>query len=506
MSRTKNSVTNIIISGLTQMFLILFQFVSRKVFVYFLGMEYLGVNGVFTEILSVLSLAELGVGTAITYALYKPIAEDDKAKIKSLMRLFRKIYMGVGMILFAGGFIAIPFLKFFVDVEIPYLAIYFILFISDSAISYFYSYKQILISANQKNYIVLLYTSLAKVVQIGLQIVLLIWTKSFMLYLLIQLFCGILRNILISRKADRMYLFLKEPDIDELEKEDKEDLKKNIYGLMLVKFGNTVISSTDNLIISSIVGIVAVGVYSNYTMVLNAVHRFVKLFFASITSSVGNYCVKEDKENKEKLFYQLFYYNFLLIGFCSICFYNLLNPFIEWWLGIDFCLSQTVVAIIVIKTYLQWMQTSALLFRDAEGLYWNNRFKVIAEAIINLVASIVLAKRFGIAGVLGGTIISTVLVSAWVEPMIVFKDGMKIHSWKRKYFSKYFLYLALTALGCTLANRMCEYVFKEVSLWSLFGRLAISAVVGVVIFLSTTIKSQQGKESILMLKRIMRSF
>ena len=308
MSRTKNSVRNAFFTVMGSVVIMVLQLVNRKVFVNFLADEYLGLNGLFSNILSMLSMSEMGIGTAMIFSLYQPVGENNTEKIKSLMRLYKKLYTIIGWFVLGMGFAITPFLRFFIKEmpDIPYIHLYFMMYVLNSGISYFYTYKRSIIICNQEDYISSLTTMGASVATRVVQLIFLIATHNYFLFLLTQIVFTRLENVIISKIADKKYPYLLEKEIEPLSSEDTASIKKNIYAMMTQKIGSVIVSSTDNLIISKILGLTILGFYSNYTLILNTLNSLIVKVFNSITASVGNLVVKGSKEETETTFRNMY--------------------------------------------------------------------------------------------------------------------------------------------------------------------------------------------------------
>ena len=284
-----------------QVFGLLASFILRIVFVHTLSKDYLGVDSLFTSIVSALSLTELGIGSAINYSLYKPLAENDVEQIKALMKLYKRAYISIGIVVFAVGVLLVPTLPFFVHRgNIHHLDLIFILFIINSSISYFYSYKKSLIVADQYRHITVVYTYASFVIMSIIQGILLVVTRNYVVYLLVMIFFTFVQNFLISKKADKMYPYLLEKDTKKLDSKTLKLIAKNTYAMSLHKIGGTVVTSTDNIVISRFSGIVEVGKYSNYQMVTNALNIVFGQIFNSVIASVGN-LGGDDRKTKRQL-------------------------------------------------------------------------------------------------------------------------------------------------------------------------------------------------------------
>lgn len=468
-SRTSNSILNIIAAVSGQGISIIVSFITRIIFISKLGELYLGVNSLFTNIVGLLSLAELGVGTAINYSLYKPLAENDEPKIKSLMDLYRKIYSIIGCIILFVGIILMPFLNIFMKASetdaVPNTKFIFFLFTLNTGISYFYSYKRALIISDQKRYIATIYRYVFYVLMNILQIIILILTQNFILYLVIMLICTVSENICVSIKADKMYPFLKDKNIDSLESTVITDIKKNTLALMYHKIGSTVVNSTDNILISKIIGIVAVGLYSNYLLITNALNVVIAQLFMALTASIGNMGATESKEKSLNIFYKIFFVNFWIVSIISCSVYCNVNILVETWFGANMLLDKNVLICIVINFYIYQIRRTVLTYRDAYGLFWQDRYKALIEAILNIIISIILGYKLGLIGIFLGTIISSVGVSLWVEPYVLFKYGFF------KELKIYFVRLVIYTIITFIASIICDVIISNIGLHGFVGFL-----------------------------------
>lgn len=458
--RTKNSVINTIVTLMGQILVLLIAFPARMVFVNTLGVEYLGINGLFTNILSVLSIAELGIGSAIIFSLYKPVADNNERLIVGIMNLYAKTYRVIGGIVFGLGLMLIPFLKYIVgqDNSIPNMTYVYLLFLINSSSSYLLAYKRSIIIANQKSYIINGIHSIVLIVMNIFQAMVLIYTKDYILYLWIQLISSLSENIIVTIIANIKYKFL----IDKTNKHIKIDVKtkneivKNIKALVIHKIGSITVLGTDNIIISTFVGVVWVGLYSNYCLIVNAINAILSQIFNSLTASVGNLNVTVDNEKKYSIYSNILFLNFWIVSFSTVTLYNMLNPFIDIWLGTEYTMSHQVVFVIVMNFYITGIRHTTLTFKSAAGLFWQDRYKPLIESMLNILISIILATKLGISGVLIGTIISSLLTNVWVEPYILFKYCF--NKPVREYFKRYTVYIIVMLTSMMLTGFMSNII------------------------------------------------
>ncbi|MBE6150489.1 MAG: hypothetical protein E7162_01550 [Firmicutes bacterium] len=464
MSRTNNMIRNISFSFLGQGLGILASFIVRLVFIRILGSTYLGLDGLFSNILTVLSLTELGVGTAITYSLYKPLATKDTEKLKSLMAVFKKVYTIIGIIIFGLGFLLTPFLSFFINdmPDIWGLELIYALYVTNTAVSYFFSYKRNLILADQNRHIETIYRYGFYIGMNIIQIIYLLISHDYFGYLIIQVIMTILSNWALSRKADIMYPFLKEKKIKKLSKKEKKEIVQNTKGLMIQKVGNVVVNSTDNIIISKFVNLASVGLYSNYRLVTYALSIVINQLYTNLTPGIGNFFIDQDESRRIELFKKSNFITFWLSYFCSICLIVLFNDFIYMFAGKEYIFSLSVVFIIVFNFYFTVMRKVVISFREAAGLFYKDRYRTVFEVVSNLIISIILAKYLGVFGVFLGTAISYFSLSFWIEVYVLFKDGLK--SKVSKYYLDYFSKMILTLIVGFVLYYLCSFITGNILL------------------------------------------
>lgn len=428
------------------LFSYIFTFATRKIFVVYLSIEYLGLNGLFSNILSMLSLAELGIGTAICYSLYKPLAFNETEKIQALMQLFKKAYTIIGFLVLGIGLSLIPLLPFILGEvpNIPHINFIYALFIIDSGASYFLSYKRTILVADQKKYIDTTYYYGFQIVKSLLQILVLVLTGNFIFFLLVMLGTTVIENLVIRHKINRMYPYLIKMKKKSLSREEKTQIKKNVYALTFHKIGGVIVNGTDNILMVKFVSLTSAGINANYTMITTALRKIMGIIFSSLTASIGNLAAEKHGEGSKPFFDQLNFISAWIYGFSAISLLALFNPFISLWLGSEYLFDYAVVFVIVLNFYLAGMLMPVRTFNSSMGLFWYDRYKPIFESIINLGFSIYLVNKIGLVGVLIGTTISTVTTCSWFEPFVLFKFGFELPV--SKYFFNYVRYTLVTIL------------------------------------------------------------
>ena len=472
-TRTENSIRNSYTSMITQVLTVLMDFAVKTIFIYVLGNEYLGINGLFSNIITLLSLADLGIGMAIPYSLYKPLADKNTKKIKSLMKYYSKIYSSIGLVVLLIGLSITPFLPLIIKdmPDIPHLYLIYMMFVTHSALSYLFVYKRFLIESDQKGYIISKITFTCSFLLNVVRVILLLLTKNFVIYLACSIVFVIIQNIWYSKKADKLYPYLKEKNTQKIDKKEVKDINKNIKSLFIYKIGSVIANGTDNIIISKFIGLIAVGLYSNYLLIINSVNNIVAQIFNAITSSIGN-LVATDNNKSKTIYEKLSFFNFYIFSLCGICIFILINPFINLWIGKDYILSNFVAFLLAINFYISGMQSVTNSFRTAYGLFYIAKFRPIIMVILNIIISLILVKPLGIAGVILGTIISKVITIVWLDPYIVYKHGFKENP--ISYYTKYIYYLLITIIS--------SFILHIISTYIVVNNIIMFILLGIIVF------------------------
>lgn len=459
-SRTSKSIRNIVVSIGCQILMTLIGFFSRKIFLVFLDAEYLGLNGLFSSILSVLSLAELGIGPAMIFSLYKPLADGDFEICRSLMHIYRKAYTVIGIIILTSGCIVSPFVKNMIS-EIPQqihsLEIIFLLFVLDTSISYFFSYKRSILTASQEHYKIDTVHMVAYLLRNCIQIIVLWISQNYFLYLAIQIGSTVLENVTLSLLVDKRFPWLKGTGpVRHLPEKVHAEIIRNVKAMVLHKVGGIVLDAIDNLLISRFFGLLFLGLYANYLLVINAVHSFTASFFTAVSASVGDFGAQKSKEESYQLYKNISFLNFGMAMFCTICIAVLLPPFIRLWLGKDFVIQQNVFIIIVINFYIICMRRTNLMFKESYGFPWADRYKPLIAALVNLIVSILLAKKYGVIGVFIGTTFTQMTVVVWVEAYVVFKNIFQVRI--TVFLKQYLSMTVVTGCLCLITYFTCALI------------------------------------------------
>lgn len=424
-SRVENSIRNTIYALGTQIISMLMSFIVRTVFIYTLGKNYLGFNGLFSNIFSILSLTELGMGTAIIYSMYKPVAQEDHRKIAALLNLYRTFYRIVGIIVAILGLSLLPFLDYLVSgiQDIPELEIIYLLYLSSSVISYFFAYKKSMLTVYQQDYISSRINLLINFIQGIIQIAILILWHNYILYLLVLTISTFFNNWLNSLYADYKYQYLKEYRSERVDEETKQKIYTDVKAIFVSRISSAIVTSTDNLLISAFVSTIILGLYSNYIMLINVVNTIINRILDSLVGSVGNLIAVESIERVYLIFKRVLFINYWLVAFSSMSFFILANPFITLWIGKSYLLSSGIIFMIALNLFMRLIRNTFIMFNNAFGHFVELKKKNIIEPIINIVASLlfILVFKMGIIGVLLGTFVSNITTNFWFEPYLIFK-------------------------------------------------------------------------------------
>lgn len=438
-------------------------FVSRSVFIQVFGVEMLGINGLFTNVLSILSLADLGFSTAMTFSYYKPIAENDEKKIAALNHFYKKVYLFIALGVTVIGIAIVPFLKSIINLqqEIDGLYIYYFLTLANTVVSYLFVYKTTILHAHQQGYIVSKYSMIMNIASTVAQIAFMLLFSNYILYLSIAIIFNLINNFYVSNIAEKKFPYIKHHDV--LPKSEKKDIFANLGSVFLYKVSSVLMNSTDNIIISKYIGTVVVGYYSNYLTVVNSITSYVSIAFSSLTASIGNLIVKDSGEKQYSVFREI---QVISAWFCivvSSCVYALINDFIDIWLGDGFLLDDKTVLAIGINFFLTCVLNPIWIYREAAGIYKKTKYIMVICAIINIVLSVWWAKLIGLSGVLFASAASKLLTYIWYEPIILFRGFFK------KSPLKFFLNAAFITAVTALSAFIMRLIGNEITLSGISG-------------------------------------
>lgn len=470
--RTESSVKNSAFATMLVAFKILIGFVAQKIFVLILNAEYLGANGLFSNVITLLSLAELGIGQAIIFNLYKPIANDDKETVKSLMRLYKKAYNCIAVTVLGIGISLIPFLDFFIGettLTLNFTLVYF-LFLLQAVISYIATYKRSILYAYQENYIVSIIDMIYVLVMNILQLIMLYFTRNYYLYLVTKTICVLAENVTITYISNKKYPFIREKNVKKIDSKIEKNIFDRIKAEIFHKIGSIVVNGTDNIIISKFLGLLTVGLYSNYYLIIRYVGDVMNQMIYALTPSVGNLLVENNKQHSFEVYKKIRFFNFWLSTFSCVSILVIIQNFIDLWMGREYLLPFMVVVILVLNQYLKSMRVTNDVFLSAAGICIETKYVPIIESILNIAFSILFLKYFGLAGVFIGTLISSLPLWCYSYPKFGYKnlfDG-KYSNYIKENVMYFILFLAIAGITysisviITFSNVWLDIMFKAV--------------------------------------------
>lgn len=460
-SRTENVVRNINVALICQAINTVLGFVSRSFFIKLLGETYLGVNGIFSNILTILNFAELGIGTAIVFNLYKPLKEHDEETVGTLVNFYRKAYFTIAGIIFAVGLLLTPFLRWLIsdqpDIKED-ISVLYILYLLSTVITYLNAHKKSLLNADQKQHIINIYRQITHTIQIIIQIVFLFLTHNYIVFLLVQIGCSAIENIVIAKEVDHLYPFLKDYKKSKLPANLLSSIKKDVGALTLYKLNSAVIHGTDNILITALEenGVKAVGLYSNYTLISETLNTILGIITNALTPSIGNLNAETDSEKKESIFYTILYLCSWIYGLACSGIMALSNRFISVWIGENYILARSVVFAIALQLYIRSVHYPAYTYRVTCGLFVQSKYVPLLTSFFNIILSILMGKQWGLFGILFATSISRVLTVGISDPYLVYKYVLNKNV--ISYYLRYLEYALLVIVAYVLGNSICGFI------------------------------------------------
>lgn len=453
--RTQKSVRNISANILNQILTILFTFISRSVFIYVLGVEYLGINGLFTDVLSLLSMVDLGFNTAMVYSYYKPLANNDYKKMAALTCFYKKVYGIIAGTITVVGILIIPVLPYIVNTvtEVEHLTVYYLLSLGGVIVSYLCVYRTSILTADQKNYVLVRIRMVVDFIKTVLQVLLLLWFKNYILYLIINVLCGLFNNIYASYVAKKKYPFITQREM--LDSSERKEIFDNIKSVFLYKVSSVLLNATDNIIISTLLGTIVVGYYSNYLMLQTKIGGIIAVIFTSFTASIGNLIVTEKEEKRYEIFKCEQVFSFILCGVVIPCFAGLANDFVNVWLGKEYMLAKPVVYIISLNLFLSCVLQPLWSYREATGMYVRTKWVMVCCALVNLVLSVLWGWYIGLAGILLAPAVARIVTYVWYEPKLLFE--IYFNRPVKKYFKGLILNVAVVCLFSAIMVMISSY-------------------------------------------------
>lgn len=476
-SRLKNTVRNTSYGIIFKIINIVGAFVSRTLLIYFLGVRYVGLDGLFTSVLSLLSMAELGFNSAIIYKLYKPIANNDTSEVCALLSFYKRIYRIIGVVVCVIGLSILPFLKNFIKGDVPEdVNVYtlFLVYLLNSCLTYWlFAYKTAVLSANQREDLPNKINSITLIIKYIVQISLLVCFRNYYLYVIVLPLTTILSNIGNAYMANKFFpQYVCRGNID---KENAHDIVNKIKALFFNKLGVAIITGSDNIIISSFLGLTILGIYDTYYYIYSMIYSIFAIAHASITPSIGNSMVKESKEANMTLFYRLSFINYWVVSVCAILLFCLYKPFIQLWIGVENSFDDVFSLIMSLFLFFWLYRFVVLIFKNAYGLWWPDRYRALIEAVCNVILNLIMVQYIGIYGIMLSTLLSCVVVSIPWETRVLFSEYFNVST--RRYFKEMVLrFVLLIFMGA-----ICYYICHFIEIWSTLFTIVVKVVICLII-------------------------
>ncbi len=502
-SRTKNATRNIVWGIIYKMSTLILPFIVRTVMIYSLGSEYLGLSSLFTSVLSVLSLAELGVGSAMVYAMYKPVAENDTDTVCALLNLYKKIYKIIGIVIVVVGLAIMPFLRNFISGDVPddvNIYVLFIVYLANTAGSYLlFAYQASVLNASQRNDVaskVNMFTGIAKNF---VQIIILLFWHNYYGYVILLPITSYIANIILAVCARKMY-----PQYvcrGKVKPQIIKEIKGKVMALFAVKITGVIYNSVDSIVISAFLGLVALAKYNNYYYIMNAIISIVTVVFTSIVSSIGNSIVLESDKKNYNDYMNLSFINAWIVGWCTVCLFCLYQPFMKLWVGEDLMYGMGIVICFCMYFYAFQLKSVQSAYKDAAGLWKEDMWRSYAANAFNLVMNIILVQIIGIYGILLSTILALTVVTYPWQTWMIHKKLFHCSMWP--YIGRLGIYAVITFVACAVTYAFCGLI-RGNGIFEFLLKIIICGIVPNIIFLVTTFKMKEFSEMTKIAKRVFR--
>lgn len=461
LERTKNATKNIIFGTILKVYQILIPFVMRTAMIYLLGVEYLGLNSLFTSILQVLNLAELGVGSAMVYSMYKPIAKDDNLAICALMKLYKIYYRIIGLVICILGFAICPFIPRLIKGNVPADMNVYVLYIMNlmaTVLSYWlFAYKNCLLLAHQRTDITSKITIIVNTIMYLVQFMLLFIFRNYYYYVIALLAGQVTINVTTAVIVNKMYPKFKAKG--KLPKETVSEINRRVKDLFTAKVGGVIVNSADTIVISAFLGLTVLAIYQNYFYVLTAIIGIVGVIFSSCTAGIGNSIITESQDKNFKDLKKFTFIIAWLAGFFACALLCLFQTFMRVWVGDKLLLDFSCIICLVIYYYVYEINQLLMLYKDAAGIWHEDRFRPLVTAITNLVLNLILVNFIGIYGVLLSTVISMLVVGMpWVIHNL-FTTIFKVNP--KEYIIRLIKYAIITIIVVVITYFTCSFIKVE---------------------------------------------
>jgi len=507
-SRTRNTIYNFTTSIGGQLVTTAMQFVVRTVFINTLGKSYLGIGGLFSNILSMLSLTEFGVGTAILFKLYDPIARHDHHRVAVLMKFYKTVYRGIGLVIALLGAAVIPLLPYLIK-DFGKLqglglnaGLIFGIYLLKTVSSYlFFAYKSAIIKADQKQYLINLVSYLFTIGGAVAQILCLVLYPKFEIYVMISVLEVIVQNVVVAIMANRMYPFINEQTEDQLEKKEILEIFKDCGALFLYKLNTVVLKATDNIVISSFIGLEMVGMYSNYHVLYTTIHTMFSRIFNAVGHSLGNLHTTHDLKHEYEVFEIVNLVTAILGGTAFVGLFCVSDELVTQWVGKEWVIAPPFSLLIGLEVYTLASRVALARYRTTMGLFQQAKWRPVAGMLINLIVSVLLVNVWGICGVLVGTLAAEWLVFMWFDPLIIHKYGFQNYKNVSSYYRRLVLYTVTSLAVGGVDWLICRHFFTGHGWFSVIVHMIICGVTTPAALIGIMYKRQEGQYMIKMVRR-----
>ncbi len=502
MNRTRNASRNIAVGVFLKAYMILVPFAMRTLMIYVMGVEYLGLNSLFTSVLSVLSLAELGVGYAMCFSMYKPVAEDDTQTLCALMKLYKIYYRIIGLVIAVVGVVLTPFIPKLIKGDVPAdinIYVLYLINLGATVVSYWmFAYRNALLEAHQRSDIASKVAIVTQTFQYATQAFVLLYLKNYYLYVICSMATTVIYNLIVAAITAKIYPQYKpQGDID---KEYKDQINQRIKDLFTSKIGMVILYSADSIVISSFMGLVSLALYQNYNMLISSISGFITVIFSSVTAGIGNSLITE---TEEKNYNDLVKFTFMIswLGtFCMSCFLCMFQPFMRLWVGEKMLLSYSIVVCLVLYFYMLQLNQLINVFKDAAGMWHEDRFRPMTTAFVNLILNLILSRFWGLYGIIFSTLLSWLIVG-WPWLLHNLFTVLFDHSHLKDYLKKLILYSA-SALIISAVTAGVGNLIRINDVADLILRFVLCLVLPNVLLLALYFKSKEIRDSILLVDKM----
>ncbi len=504
-ARSRNTISGSFWGLIYRVVATLFPFIIRTIIIKEFGSDYLGLNSLYSSILHVLNLSELGLSTAITYSMYKPIAEDDYSTMSSLLKLYKKLYIYIGLSILALGLALLPFLKHFINGKCPddiNIYVFFLIYLANTCISYFFfAYKESLLSAYQCNDILNIVKLIMHMLQFIIQIVVLLVLKDYYLFAFTMVIFTLLRAYVNSVIATRLY-----PQIrceGGTSDETKREIKKNVSGIAISKFSSISRGASNSIIISTFLSLTALAIFDNYFYVITAVSATMIVFETSLVAGVGNSIVIETKKKNYKDYCKINFLYLWIAGWFSSFILCLFQPFMELWVGKDLMLSDYLMALFCLYFYVGCYSSITNVYSTATGLWWEQRYKSIFEVVLNVVSNIIFIQLFGMKGILYATILTLFFITFFWTAKVLYN-----HYFSEESITDIIKLIAEETLTvcimCAASYYVCSLITLDNLVLTMVMRFLICLIFPNIIFYILMNRNQEMRNSIVLLKQLLK--